>query len=47
MKLFLLFLFGSFFGGIYFWNRPAAWRIILLAVVSAFICYAYLYLDQI
>lgn len=47
MKLFLLLLFGSFFGGIFLWNRPGVWRVILLAAVSAFICYAYLFLNQI
>lgn len=47
MKFFLLFLFFSFFGGVVLWNRHPAWRVLLLAAASAFVCYGYLFLNQI
>jgi hypothetical protein len=47
MKLFALFLLLSFFGGIFLRDKHPAMQKILLLLTAAFMCVAYLFLNQI
>ncbi len=46
MTLFLIFLMSSWGGGIILRNKPAWWRYLFLSVMSALLCYAYLYTNE-
>ena len=47
MELFLVFLIFSFFTGVKLWDRHIIWRILLLGIVCAGVCFIYLTQDQI